>query len=39
MRARLARRMVEAGERVPRFVDAPEQPFEQRQLFFPGEHG
>ena len=36
MRTRLARRMSEAGEVTPQFIDAPEQPCEQRQLFYPG---
>lgn len=36
LRARLVRRMVEAGERVPDFVDAPGQPSEQRQPAYPG---
>ncbi len=37
LRARLVHRMQAAGEAVPRFIDAPEQPHEQRQVFFPGK--
>lgn len=36
MRARLVCRMTEAGEAVPRFIDAPEQPARQRQISYAG---